>query len=77
MLDHGGDVNITFRGKGGQAPLHVAAILGNIKIAEILISHGASLELKTISGERPIDFAQKHGVDDLVALLRAKMDAQA
>jgi len=44
-----------------EAPLHIAARLGNIDVAETLLRHGASLELGDETGATPLNVAAAEG----------------
>ena len=54
----------------GNTPLHVAAISGNIILAQFLVQNGADPEAKNIHGETPLDMAEKEGHPCLVDYLR-------
>lgn len=53
----------------GATPLHVAVMLNNYEIAELLIRKGASLNIKDTNNKTPIDYAAASNNLDLVELL--------
>lgn len=55
----------------GHAPLHAAAARGLLEISEMLIRKGADTERQNDQGLRPIDLAQRLGLDNTVKLLEA------
>ncbi len=64
LLDEGVDINQV--DLYGMSALHVAAQLQSIPIAQLLVSHGANLRLKTPSifylGNRPVDLVANHNL---------------
>jgi ankyrin repeat protein len=58
---------------GGATPLHLAARRGNLKVAEVLLDHGA--EVDALEGKNlftPLHVAAMHGQTKLAALLLAR-----
>jgi ankyrin repeat protein len=60
-LNRGADVNI--KDFFGKAPLHCAAINGNVEMVHALIQHGATIDSETNNGETPLMFAIMHASD--------------
>lgn len=58
LFQHGADVNTTDY-IGLRTPLHIAAMIGNIKLVVYLIEKGADLKRKNSAGHTPIDVAIK------------------
>lgn len=62
--------------ESGESPLHGAVSLGEFAVAEILIDHGANLELKAsyqgIPDGTPLDFAVHFGMVEIIDLLVRK-----
>lgn len=55
----------------GLTPLHIACIIGNVKIVRFLISCGADIDAKSMVGRSPIYEAVYYGNIDCVDLLIA------
>ncbi|KAM9295967.1 protein phosphatase 1 regulatory inhibitor subunit 16B [Gastrophryne carolinensis] len=55
-------------------PLHAAAFWGQIYVAEILVSHGASLSSKTSLDETPLDLCEDEDLRSLLLELKHKHD---
>uniref|UniRef100_A0A8C5QVH6 Protein phosphatase 1 regulatory subunit 16B n=1 Tax=Leptobrachium leishanense TaxID=445787 RepID=A0A8C5QVH6_9ANUR len=55
-------------------PLHAAAFWGQIYVAEILVSHGASLSSKTSLDETPLDLCEDEELRSLLLELKHKHD---
>lgn len=53
----------------GEAPIHIAAKSGDVKVLDYLITHGAFVNLKTNQGETPLFYAIKARSYDCVDLL--------
>lgn len=67
--------NINAQDNTGSTPLHQAAFSGDINIANILISNGARLDLRTTGGSTANDIAvsrNNHGVAELIRTAMAK-----
>ncbi|ATY34875.1 ankyrin repeat domain-containing protein [Sphingomonas psychrotolerans] len=71
-LDRGG---VGSRGLDAQGPyngltaLHDAVWHGHVEAAQILVEHGASLGLRTHSGQTPRELASLYGYEDLARIL--------
>jgi len=62
----------TLNGEGA-APLHVASSVGNLKAAELLITHGANIDVRESQfGWTPVMVAAYNGHEDLVRYLIAQ-----
>ena len=68
-LDKGVDVNAS---GNGQSPLHLAAIMGHVGVAELLIASGADLEGTDKYGNTPLHYAAHHGRKETTKLLITK-----
>lgn len=67
LLQNGADCNIV--DSEGFTPLHIAAFEGNIIIADLLLKHGAKLNLSK-NGKTPIQIAEERGNIDFVNFLK-------
>jgi ankyrin repeat protein len=67
-IDKQGPVN-------GYTALHDAIWQNNVGVAQILIDAGANLNLKSHSGETPLDFAKSRHATQIVAMIEAKLKA--
>jgi WD40 repeat protein len=56
LLADGADVNAKAAGTGC-TPLHVAAMWGDIRLARLLVSHGANVNARCDKGGTPLDYA--------------------
>jgi ankyrin repeat protein len=57
-LDHGADVNaVQTKDAGGLTALHIAAQKGSDRIVQLLVDHGAKLDVKDKQGRIPLDVA--------------------
>lgn len=68
LLQCGADANSI--GDLGNTPLHTAALMGQLACAEILLSHGANLEIRNEFGETAMNIAELIDCSDMVFLLR-------
>src|SRR3546814_2690759 len=59
-----------FRSEGGQTPLHIAAEIGRVHAAKMLVSLGADLQAKDSKGLTPMMAAERSGQTDIVVILR-------
>eukprot|EP01133_Synstelium_polycarpum_P007968 gene7968-9362_t len=57
---------------GGLQPLHFCARMGNVQMAELLISHGACVNAENNYGSTPIHEAVRRGETAMVAYLISK-----
>ena len=55
LLEQGADRDKA--GNGGWSPLHLAAKIGHLEIAMLLMSYGADLNARDFRGQLPIDLA--------------------
>jgi hypothetical protein len=71
LLDSGADPNSTedIADIKGVTPLHIAAEMGHLEIARLLIQRGAKLDALTSTDTQPIHQAAMNGYDEVVALL--------
>ncbi len=68
-LDKGVDVNAS---GNGQSPLHLAAIMGHVEVAELLIASGADLEGTDKHGNTPLHYTAHRGSKETAKLLITK-----
>lgn len=68
LLAHGANPNAR-RSTDGMSPLVIAASLGSVDIAKMLINGGADINTKTTSGVTPLFIAAAKGRDAIVKLL--------
>ena len=75
LLDAGEDPN-RYNPVGGHShctPMHQAAAAGNKELVQLLLEHGARLDLKDILWQAtPVDWAKHEGHPELEAYLRAQ-----
>jgi ankyrin repeat protein len=63
---------------GGETALHLAARLGHVKVAEVLLAHGADVNARDSGEFTPLHKAASYGRGEVVALLLAhKADRSA
>lgn len=55
--------------ENGRTPLHMAAIFGRTDTAEILIQHGADINIPDNENKTPMMIAQENGLFDFVQRL--------
>jgi ankyrin repeat protein len=67
MLDAGADVFAT--NAAGSTPMHMAAMVGNRKVAELLIARHANVNARTRPGVTPLHFASYHRHMEVTRLL--------
>lgn len=60
FVEVGGDVNAVDPSSSALTRLHEAAIFGYVRVAEILVSHGARVDATTKHGRTPLSFATGH-----------------
>lgn len=68
LLESGADV--TARGGGGFAPLHLAASRGSAGLVELLLDHGADPTARADDGSTPAGIAAERGHPDVAERLR-------
>ena len=76
LLKHHADVNL-MSGRTSEAPLTMAAVMGEIEVARVLLHHGASVDPRDNQGWTPLFVASRYGHLDIVRLLiqsRAAVD---
>jgi ankyrin repeat protein len=71
FVEHGADVNFCKPDKG-RTPLHVAAMNGNVPLAEYLIQRGAKVDAKDAAGKMPVDYAREYKEEATVQFLVAQ-----
>ena len=70
-LDAGVDVNV--KDEGGETPLHVAALMNNAEVAELLIDEGAEVNAKgVLDGNTPLHWAAWNGHTEVAEFLIEK-----
>lgn len=52
-----------------QTPLHLAVLVRNVELVELLAQHGADFGCRDLHGNTPLHIASYHGYDDIVACL--------
>eukprot|EP00079_Xenopus_tropicalis_P030792 XP_012827006.1 PREDICTED: protein phosphatase 1 regulatory inhibitor subunit 16B isoform X1 [Xenopus tropicalis] len=72
LLENGGRVEV--KDPDVWEPLHAAAFWGQIYVAEVLVSHGASLSAKTALDETPLDLCEDEELRSLLLELKHKHD---
>lgn len=55
----------------GWTPLHLASYFGHKNVAEVLLNHGADVDIQNEEGDTPIHKASYTGREDIVVLLVA------
>lgn len=68
LLCNGVDANAKLT--DNRAPLHTAAEMGHVQLAEVLLRKGAEPEARDAQGHTALEIAQAHGNAAMVALLR-------
>ena len=68
LLKHGADVNYNLKDDVGESPLHVAALMGRLQVAEILLKSEANVNSLDCFGATPVDYAKSGGDDSKEAL---------
>lgn len=69
LLDRGADPNIPSNNSYKVTPIHSACAISNMDIAQLLIKHGANVNLKQMQGITPLHSASHNGKTTLVELL--------
>jgi ankyrin repeat protein len=70
LLEGGAEVNAV--DNFGIAPLHGAAMIGDIEVARVLVEKGADVNLQSLSGYTPLHVAALSGKAELVQFLLEK-----
>jgi ankyrin repeat protein len=52
-----------------KTPLHCTAITGNVKLARVLVTHGANIDAVTVNGDTPLHLACAHSNNEFVEYL--------
>jgi len=77
LIDAGADIDVVSRNELKVAPLH-SAVAGQVKVALVLLEHGAKVNVKQRHGWTPLHGAADNGDDEVVdALLAAGADPEA
>ena len=75
LLRRGADPNAKWdsvaTNDGQWSALHIVAVKGNVRMAEILIGGGTDINGKSLGGETPLDVAVRNSHQELANLLRA------
>ena len=75
LIENG--VNVNSRYDKGKTPLHYAAERGDIKMADVLLAHGADIEAGDISGTRPLHVAARSSLETTKFLVERGVDINA
>jgi uncharacterized protein len=73
LLDAGADPNA--RQSGGWTAMHAAAMNGNLGLVELLLERGADAHAMNDDGASVVSLAEKSGTAEIVARVRAALDA--
>ena len=68
LLAHGADAD-AFDGNGMMAPLHHACKSRNAAVVEVLLEHGANVNLPTRDGAHPLHIAVSKGEENIIVML--------
>ncbi|MEI8289074.1 MAG: ankyrin repeat domain-containing protein [Verrucomicrobiota bacterium] len=69
LLEHGANPNIHFPAGNSEAPLHIAARLGNVEAAKLLLAHGAHVNELEQNGWTPLQCAVSGTSKGMIELL--------
>jgi ankyrin repeat protein len=61
LIGHFGPSIVNLRDHRGCTPLHVAAFYNNLDCMQLLLSHGASVEARDVTGKTPLLLAAYSG----------------
>lgn len=70
-------IKVDARYDKGKTSLHYAAERGDIKMAEVLLNHGADIESKDLSGTRPLHVAARGSLETTKFLVERGADVNA
>ncbi|HIG31635.1 MAG TPA: ankyrin repeat domain-containing protein [Verrucomicrobiales bacterium] len=71
LIQSGADVNV-FGGPNLITPLHLAAGVNQFKVVDLLIAAGGRIDVRSLEGFTPLDFAMKNHLQPMVAFLKGK-----
>jgi ankyrin repeat protein len=60
----------------GYTALHDAVWQNNVDVARVLIDAGANLNIKSNSGQTPLEFARSKGYKEIAAMIERKLDVK-
>ena len=75
LLSRKDGMNINAKGAKGQTPLIQAAMMGDIAMARLLLNYGADVYAQDFEGWTVLGYAVRSGNQELVALIKSKMEA--
>ena len=67
LLERG--AGVTAQNKGGETPLHLASLMGRVKVARALIERGADFKARDNDGKTPLHLASQMGQVEVVRML--------
>lgn len=68
LLEHKADANLAWT-QSGDSPLHIAAQRLDVRVVELLVSHGAEVNKRRPDGRTPHTLAALHGNDEVAVWL--------
>ncbi|KAL5198081.1 hypothetical protein ABZP36_001593 [Zizania latifolia] len=75
IVRHGGDVAAAYS-SDGTTPLHRAVLDGNVKMAKLLLEHGADADREDVNGLTPRAVADQSGHGEMQLVFASHQDAQ-
>ena len=75
LLSREDGMNINVKGAKGQTPLMQAAMMGDIAMAHLLLNYGADVYAQDFEGWTALGYAVRSGNQELVALIKSRMEA--
>ncbi|KAL5197262.1 hypothetical protein ABZP36_000774 [Zizania latifolia] len=75
IVRHGGDVAAAYS-SDGTTPLHRAVLDGNVKMAKLLLEHGADADREDVNGLTPRAVADKSGHEEMQLVFASHQDSQ-